>query len=96
MAGRMPSAEIKLIDKYWKIDWKTVTGSPNFLVFFMNLIENFAKTSKILAKRNYFKISLILLDHNSSSYRPFITWANKKKSVYMKLKNIFHHSHTFS
>ena len=60
-----------------------------FLSFCRNLIESFTKTSKILAKRNYSKIFLILLDHDSSSSRPFITWTNEKKSVYMELKNIF-------
>ena len=55
----------------------------------MNSNESFTKTSKILAKRNFSKISPILLDHDSSNYRPFITWTNEKKSVYMKLKNIF-------
>ena len=39
-------------------------------------------------KRIYSKISLILLDHDSRSSRPFITWTNEKEPVYMELKNI--------
>ena len=50
-----------------------------------------------MAKRNYSKISLILLDHDSISFRHFITWSNEKKVfLYGTKKHIFFNSQTFS
>ena len=60
-----------------------------FLSFCRNLIESFTKTFKILTKRNYYKIFLILLDHDSSSSRLFIIWTNEKKVCLYGTKNIF-------